>query len=276
MMQRRPLEQRGLTVAWRAAFTLVELLVTVAIIGTLMSLLLAAVQASREAARRAACANNLRSQVLGLQNFTATFERFPAGRMLVNGIEYSWCYETLDYLEQGPLAKRFDRAKPWNAPGGNAEAADTSLRIFRCPSALKKAPGKTDYGGITGSVLSEMPIEGIGLDNGILVEVGRVGGRQSPIRFGEVTDGVSNTIAIAESSDRGAKEPMRWVSGFNCFSHDDGRINNHQGDDIFSYHPGGAYVAFADGKVRFLSTHTAEYVIGALCTRCGAEVVTDF
>src|SRR5438309_5608945 len=113
MTKWRQSAQRGLTAARRAAFTLAELLVVIAIIGTLMSLLLAAVQASREAARRAACANDLRSQVLGLQNFTATFERFPAGRMLVNGIEYSWCYETLDYLEQGPLAKRFDRAKPW-------------------------------------------------------------------------------------------------------------------------------------------------------------------
>src|SRR5207302_949661 len=119
--QRRRSEQRGLAAARRAAFTLVELLAVIAVIGTLMSLLLAAVQASREAARRSACANNLRQQVLGLQNFATTFERFPAGRLVTGSAEYSWCFETLGFLDQRALASRFDRAKPWDAPGQNAE-----------------------------------------------------------------------------------------------------------------------------------------------------------
>src|SRR4051812_16156828 len=95
-------------------FTLLELMVVLAIIGVLMSLLLAGVQASRDMARRAQCANNLRNQVLGLQNVCALFQCFPAGRLVKQNTEYSWCLDILPYVEQSPLAAEFDRTKPWN------------------------------------------------------------------------------------------------------------------------------------------------------------------
>src|SRR5437773_10636417 len=62
----------------RAGFTLVELLVVVAIIGVLVALILPAVQSAREAARRMSCGNNLRQIGLGLQNFESTFKHFPS------------------------------------------------------------------------------------------------------------------------------------------------------------------------------------------------------
>lgn len=271
MMSRR---QRSLATA-SFGFTLVELIVAIAVIGVLMSLLLCGVQASRDAARRAQCANNLRNQVLSLQNFCATFQSFPAGRVISKGTEYSWCFEVLPYMDQGALAAQFDRTKPWSA-GQNAALADTSLRIYRCPGALKKGPGKTDYGGIMGSTLSDVSVDLIGFYNGILIEAGKPGGRPDAVRLGEVSDGTSNTIAIAESCDRGAAELARWVSGLNCFSHENGQVNGQRGDSIFSNHLGGAYAAFADGKVQFLSSSTALNVLGAICTRNGGETVTDY
>src|SRR5437870_1892494 len=81
-------------------FTLVELLTVIAILGVLMSLLLAAVQASREVARRAQCANQIKNQMLALQNFHSAMQRFPAGKQITSVGEYSWCLETLPYLEQ--------------------------------------------------------------------------------------------------------------------------------------------------------------------------------
>lgn len=243
------------------------------ILGILASLLLAAVQASREMARRAHCSNNLRNQALALHNMHSALQRFPAGRRVTKSAEYSWCVETLPYLEQGALLAQIDRTKPWNDPV-NTATADTSLPIFRCPSAVLKFPGKIDYGGIVGSMLANLSPAAFGLDNGVMIEVGRE--RQHSIRLSDITDGSSQTFLISECSDREADAGGRWVSGFNCFSQDNGGINATKGAESFSYHRGGAFVAFADGKVQFVSSHTPKHVIGALCSRCGGEVVADW
>jgi len=256
------------------AFTLVELLVVLSIIGVLMSLLLAGVQASRESARRIKCANNLRNQILALQNFHSAFDHFPAGQLLSGNTEYSWCFHALSFLEQASLKEGFDPKKSWN-DARNLALAQTSLPIFRCPSARLKFDGKTDYGGIIGSVLTnDLPPGVFEFSNGVMLEVGRV--RPSAIRLAEVTDGASHTLLAAESSDRDKGAPGMWVSGFNCFSHDSGQISGPETGEILSLHPGGAYGGFADGRVQFLSKQTAIYVVGALCTRNGGEVVGEF
>jgi prepilin-type N-terminal cleavage/methylation domain-containing protein len=254
----------------RRGFTLVELLVVIAVIGVLMSLLLAAVQASRDAARRATCANNIKNHVLALADYCSLQQRFPAGQQISGPTEYSWCVTVLPQLEQTAIAGRLDRTKPWTDPV-NQDAAATNLRIFRCPAALRKFDGKTDYGGISGSILGD----GAWIDSGILINVGRPRGRLDSVRVGEVTDGMSNTLIVGECSDRDEDGAGRWVSGRNCVSHDNGGINASP-NDIFSNHLGGAYAAFADGKVQFLSTSTDERVVGAWCTRGGGETTGNF
>src|SRR6266436_3955675 len=77
--------------AIRPGFTLVELMAALAIIGVLMSLLITAVQASREMARKTACASNLHNQLLALHEFQAVHRYFPAGRQFSPTREYSWC-----------------------------------------------------------------------------------------------------------------------------------------------------------------------------------------
>ena len=102
-------------------FTLVELLVVIAIIGVLVALLLPAVQAAREAARRTACLNNVTQLNLAIHNFEFHFESLPPGvtnadgpiRNEPKGTHVSWIVTILPYFEQNALAKHFDQAAGW-------------------------------------------------------------------------------------------------------------------------------------------------------------------
>ena len=120
----------------RAGFTLVELLVVIAIIGTLIGLLLPAVQSAREAARRSGCTNNLRQIGLSFQNYASAQNKLPRSRPPANTTPASvmaWTIVVLDYFEQGNLANLYDKSVPWNA-GKNATTGTTQIPLFVCPS----------------------------------------------------------------------------------------------------------------------------------------------
>jgi prepilin-type N-terminal cleavage/methylation domain-containing protein len=133
----------------RSGFTLVELLVVIAIIGVLVALLLPAVQAAREAARRAQCMNNFKQAGLALQNFHASQKKFPVGMNMWSGFgcasppqgpftdTYGWGWGTfiLPYMEQDAVYDRFD----FKAAGGygtsdNLRAGAQFIPSYLCPS----------------------------------------------------------------------------------------------------------------------------------------------
>lgn len=254
-------------------FTLVELLVVIAIIGTLLALLLPAVQAVRGAAQRATCANNLHQIGVGLQNYHATHRRFPPGGVepispkWPKGRQLAWSAFLLPFLEQADLHSRIDFSKPFNAPE-NAAAAAQFVPVYVCPSvsrnfdpARDRAP--TDYGGIYGERITSPnnPPKGMMLYD-------------RPLSMRDARDGTSTTLIIGEA---GGWPDGQWINGLNIF---DQAFPINQApafeNDMSSKHPGGAHGLFCDGNARFLSETMDSKTLAAICTRDGGEVVEEF
>jgi prepilin-type N-terminal cleavage/methylation domain-containing protein len=187
----------------RHAFTLVELLVVVAIIGVLVALILPAVQAAREAARRMSCGNNLRQIGLGLQNFESTHKAFPASLRpsLPNaaGQFDGWSVQAqiLPYLEQGNLFGQIDFDKSYTAQ--SQPIAPTRIPTYQCPAEIKS---KTRFGA---NGPEHFPLNyAANLGTWFVFDPAtRDGGSGAfrpyqPIRASMITDGLSGTLGFAE------------------------------------------------------------------------------
>lgn len=197
------------TPARRRGFTLVELLVVIAIIGILVGLLLPAVQAAREAARRMSCSNNLKQIGLSLHNYASTFNKFPMGGTLDS--DFSVQARLLPYLEQANLQNLLDFKQPAFTGGYAAKipnpmfasAFAMPLSVFLCPT--DPAPTVTTVG-VSGSTYSYggnnyMASFGSGTrtNNDFRWRTDGIVYEHSSIRFGDLTDGTSNTVAFSES-----------------------------------------------------------------------------
>ncbi len=181
-------------------FTLVEVLVVIAIIGILVALLLPAVQAAREAARRLQCSNNLKQIGLALQNYESTSRCLPSAR---TGSPHLWSAQAqiLPYLEGGNVYKTIDFRRGVLDPV-NREAVRAIIPTYLCPSdttdRLHPNFGPNNY----------MANAGTGLQNGgSFRDYGPEGTERidgvffdrSAVRFAEVGDGLSNTAAYSET-----------------------------------------------------------------------------
>lgn len=137
--------KRSFLVPAQRGFTLVELLVVIAIIGVMVGLLLPAVQAAREAARRMSCQNQLKQLSLALHNHHDTHNRFPAGAENAvypkpkpagstnTIIGTSWIVHTLSYFEQQAVYEMYDFSKAFDA-AENADVGNTVIATLYCPS----------------------------------------------------------------------------------------------------------------------------------------------
>jgi prepilin-type N-terminal cleavage/methylation domain-containing protein len=135
----------------RCGFTLVELLVVIAIIGVLVALLLPAVQAAREAARRMQCSNNLRQLGIALHNYHDVNQWFPINYRPVKGGSYSWMQAILPFVEQQNLYGQLTMGGTV-ALANNTLVANTPVKTYRCPSDGLTPPsglmsGVSDGGG---------------------------------------------------------------------------------------------------------------------------------
>jgi len=196
-------------------FTLVELLVVIAVIGILVALLLPAVQSSREAARRIQCTSNLTQLVLAVGNYEMNHRSYPAGSMnakgpiqnLPFGYHHNWLSQTLPYIEQGNTYRAIDfQFGAYHA--NNAPARSVRMRILGCPSMpfspTTKVAGSTIF--VTNYAAchhdSEAPID---RDNhGVFF-------LNSRVRYDDVSDGISHTIFLGEKVHDGLD--LGWMSG---------------------------------------------------------------
>jgi len=275
----------------RCGFTLVELLVVIAIIGLLTGLLLPAVQAARESARRTECQNNLKQIGIGLSQHVAVHEAFPTG---CEGCDYrvpfaektytSWNLRLLPHIEQGHVWQLFDSSESIWHPD-NFQAVSAVIPTFLCPSSTGEPHSSeqlalTDYGGMSG-------IEGAGLNappGSVHLRHARALGvmlYEVPTQIVEVTDGLSQTVAVAECARRSVSVEgfelhyeAEWANGHNCLAQGQKtRINETPDNEIYGHHPNVAGVVFCDGHVEFLSESIEQQVMLAILTRAGEEPV---
>lgn len=202
----------------KSGFTLVELLVVIAIIGILIALLLPAVQAAREAARRSQCSNNMKQIALAIHNYHDTFKVFPPGVIAArlnagagsHPDSMSWMPMLLPFMEQAPL---YDQLKPYmvtrNSSAFPSNLMNTVIPMLTCPTDPNMGKQTTVHGeqdpppdkndGFCGNYLlcngSEQVTEGTG---GNSFRMNGMFYYQSKTRMGSVQDGTSNTVMSAE------------------------------------------------------------------------------
>jgi prepilin-type N-terminal cleavage/methylation domain-containing protein/prepilin-type processing-associated H-X9-DG protein len=298
----------------KLGFTLVELLVTLAVISVLIALLLPAVQQSREAARRAHCRSNLKQIGLAIHNYHDTHGMLPINTSFTHDVgplsrTISWMQGILPQIEQGSLFTEID---PSLSVQASRNTAEQSIPIFHCPLDLNdgrmnlrsdmpddwvlgvtnyKACGGSnwDYGEYrhkesTGRFAGSY--DGLNQGNGVTC-AGFVGPLST--RMADILDGTSNTFAVGETVTAWTK--WAWWFYFNGTTGTCAMPLNYELDSIsreknivdwqnnygfMSRHPGGGHFAFADGSVRFISEGIDLTTYHALATIQGGETVAEY
>ena len=292
------------------AFTLVELLVVIAIIGIMVGLLLPAVQAAREAARRMSCQNNLKQIGLAIHNYESMFKRFPtanANDTLSGGSLFT---AILPLIEKANEFELYD-FNLRNSHPKNVAVTGQTIPFYLCPSSplRRLVPGcdadgdraAGNYAASIGSTdydpywsFSARPRPSL---NGAIVYTDTV---ERSTGFRDFTDGTTQTLLIGEtaynlpdylfSSGNCAGQPRfsftYWSNPFPgstaittqyAFNPKDrpgdGMFNARWVRSFRSDHAGGVQFCFADGSVDFITDSVNAIVLDALATRTGREVV---
>jgi hypothetical protein len=214
--------------------------------GVMVGLLLPAVQAAREAARRTNSMNNMKQILLAMHIYHDAMQKFPDARARnADGkLMLSWRVALLPYLEEGDLYNQFHLDEPWDSEH-NLKLVAKMPRVYADPSVpvLPGTEGLTNY---------HVPF-----GDGLLFDA------KGPTHFRDVTDGTSNTIAVFE-----AARPVPWTMP------EDAEISEaNPAANLSRLRAGIFQVGFADGSVQVLPQTIDAMTLWSLFTRAGGEVV---
>jgi Protein of unknown function (DUF1559)/Domain of unknown function (DUF4190) len=243
---KKHLSGKGLAISGIVMGSLGAILILPAI---LMALLLPAVQAAREAARRAQCVNNIKQIGLAMHNYVSAYDCFPPAAIYDEDGKplLSWRVLVLPYLGQGPLYSKFHLDEPWDSPN-NKPLGDVMLSVFKCPSDPE--PG----------VLTKYQV--------FVDPRSMFTGKPSGVSIREVTDGTSNTLLVVEAAHA---VPWSKPEDLTVAAMTDPALGTG------SKHPGGFDASMADGSVRFIKSSPTNPVnpqmLRAWVTRDNGEVV---
>lgn len=209
----------------RRAFTLVELLVVIAIMSVLISLILPAVQAAREASRRVACQNNLKQLGLAVQNYESQHGRLPPSGMakrdyaelarLDQGVQLGWLVRVLPMLEQQALFARFDLKRPAVDQPGDPQSEQPPTLLCPSDAASGRLMSTTELGGLSTAAAHQFGkgnyaafASAFHLDSNWQGPINREGRRVA-----EVTDGTTNCLMSGEvrTRDPGGDPRGAWA-----------------------------------------------------------------
>lgn len=209
-----------------------------------VALLLPAVQASREAARRTQCSNNMKMISLGLLNYHDTMGKFPPAYTVdeQGNKLHSWRVLILPYIEQEALYEQFKLDEPWDSPH-NMQVAEHMPDIYQCPSNTTGAP-------LTSYLAIDTP--------------GGVFDGSNQSSAGSITDGSANTILFVED----VNTSIPWNEPRDLAFDPTGAIN--------SQHPTGGHAAFSDGSVKFIAQTISLEVFRNLVIKNDGNVVNNY
>jgi prepilin-type N-terminal cleavage/methylation domain-containing protein len=295
----------------RTAFTLVELLVVIAIIGILIALLLPAIQAARESARRSQCLNHLGQIGKAIQVHHDVRRQFPMGRNGKNQFTVSWAYYILPQIEEQVIYDAYDKTKRVDDPI-NARTMRTPITIYACPSRRapaadrnfdnNDAPPAPDKQGVA-SLGDYAANAGLEEDTGDeaedyigpgVIDLNQAGPifTGSRISARRVTDGLSKTLAVGEKHIRPIEadwdEAMihfeqgdtAFLAGDHVFSvlrcTEEGLASDADDDEDEKFggpHPGVTMFVFLDSHVEAIANDIEVPALEGLSTVGGGEVV---
>ena len=273
-----------------SGFTLVELLVVIAIIGVLVGLLLPAVQAARESARRLQCSNNFKQIGLAMINYEAMYTRFPPSH--TTSPKHNCLTFILPFMELQNVYDRFDFTKDWDKDV-NIDAGKVIIPAFRCPTTPQYDNYTSDYAAdvyidsdaysslvSSGAITSRINWEGMLKTDG------------KSVKASQVTDGLSTTFMFFEDAGRPYKykegkfqndtsgKGAKWADVDAYFythkvCYQTQFLNCRNDNEIYSFHSGGCNFVCADGSVHFvLNSIDPETFVSLFTYNCG-EVIPD-
>lgn len=313
-MRLSPIKRLLMRVIRIRGFTIVELLVAIGIVAILAALILPAVQAAREAARKTQCRSNLKQIGLALQNYVDAHRVFPLNTSFTHDVGpnsacRSWMQGILPFLEEQALHDEIDPSlsitqnMPWPAE---------PIAVYQCPSSGdpdvinlrsdmsdETLLGVTNYKACAGSnwgwgnfIVAAPPgpfsgsTDGYNQGNGLICE-----GRAGPVtrRISDVRDGLSNTFALGETvgawtkwawwySQNGVTAtcaiPMNYKVPGIALEENITNWENNYG--FMSRHSGGGHFCMVDGSVRFVSDKIDLKTYRALATIACADLIGEF